>query len=122
VAENAAVQHLSEKGRLRNELIQQMRNVLLTFWHEGLFVTRAAAKRNDNHLPGTRQGQSAKRGKTEQSCACRRSRDATEKLAAMCADGLRYLAGAAAGPVQETTIRNQISSSVKSYYAEGQII
>jgi len=116
VAKNAAINYLSKKRRLRNKLIEQMRNVLLAFGHESFFVTRTPAEGNDNYFLGPRQSQGANGSKTEQSGARGCSRDGTEKVTAMRADSLCYLTWAAAGPVQEIATRDQNTSDAEIYF------
>ena len=44
VAQNAAVDHLRKKRRLRNQFVQQVGDVLLPVRHEGFVVPRAPAE------------------------------------------------------------------------------
>src|SRR5262245_54618022 len=48
VAQNAAIDNLREKGRLRNQFLHQVRNVLLAFRSERFLIPGAASKSDDH--------------------------------------------------------------------------
>src|SRR5437016_13048630 len=50
VAEDSAIDHLREKGGLRDEFAHEVRNVFLAFGSEGFLVARAAAEGDDDHF------------------------------------------------------------------------
>src|ERR1700733_16318553 len=53
VTENPPIDYLGEERALRNELTQEMRDVFLPIGHEGLFISSASAKGNDDcFVPG----------------------------------------------------------------------
>src|SRR4030095_9176619 len=61
VTEDAAIHHLSEEGRLRDQLLYQMRDIFLAFGSEGFLIASATAESDDNDFAvalrdaGTRQ-------------------------------------------------------------------
>src|SRR6476469_8794493 len=50
MAEDSLVCHTREETRLRNEVVDQVRDVLLAFRGKGFLITRAAAKGDYDHL------------------------------------------------------------------------
>src|SRR6185437_7282850 len=112
VAEHAAVDHLREESRLRDQFVQKVRDILLSFRHKGFFVASAAAEGDDHSLFRTRQGQRPERSQTEQRCARCRTRNGAKKIAAIPRDGLSDFTRTGAAVVQAT--RTNDTSPLKS--------
>src|SRR5581483_1726236 len=56
VPQNSLIDDLGEKGRLRNELAHQMRNIFLSFGRKRLLVPCTAAKSDDDNLSFLQDG------------------------------------------------------------------
>ena len=78
VAENAAIDHLREERRLRDQLVQQVRDVLLPVRHERLVVARASAEGDDNGFLSARRDHSAQR-RMRRRCAAAAPAPVTER-------------------------------------------
>jgi hypothetical protein len=50
VTEDSTIHHVGEKGRLRNELAHEVRDVFLPFQSERFLISRTAAKRDNDYF------------------------------------------------------------------------
>src|SRR6266853_6181926 len=50
MAEDAMIHHLCEEARLRNQLVHQVRNILLPFRRKRFLIPRASTKSNNDHF------------------------------------------------------------------------
>ena len=97
VAQNAAIHELREERCLRDQFIQQMRNVFLAFRHKSFLVARASAERHDDDLFA---GRAAERGigrQPEQRSACARTGHCAKEITPALGDCRCNLARTAAG-------------------------
>ena len=82
VAENAFIDDVGEEGGLRDEFVQQVRDVLLAIGHEGFVVARAAAEGDHDGLAVLRDHHAAKRRPAEERRGCRGAGHLAKKVAA----------------------------------------
>lgn len=75
------IDHLRAEGGLRNQFLEQVRNVLLAFGRKGLLVARAAAEGGNNNLlpepllPAANRIHRPRRNRVQRpACSCKRGR------------------------------------------------
>ena len=83
VAQDSVVGNVREEARLRNQLIEQVGNVFLTFRREGLLISGAAAEGDDDDLALLADGLSAqKRARSRKRGSESKSRRGAQEFAA----------------------------------------
>src|SRR6266702_2364066 len=116
------VRHMREKARLRNQFVQQVRNVFLALGRKGLLIPGASAKRDDDNLPLLARCLSAnERTGAHQRAAQGHARCATQEVAPAAAEAMRHLTWAQCRSDQ-WGIANQLNSSplVRAYISNKQ--
>src|SRR5437762_3495871 len=83
VAEDSSIDHLREKGGLRDEFAHEVRNVFLAFRGEGFLVARATAEGDDDHFSlAGRDPRSSEQARVQKGTAQCESSAGTQKFAA----------------------------------------
>ena len=103
--QDAAIDYLSKECRLRYQFPEEMRNVLLSFWHERLLITGAATERHDDNFFATRRYRCTLRSEAKQCPRASRARRCAEEIATGAGDCLYYVTRIGDVPVHNSEIR-----------------